>query len=453
MTSVHIPTWLKKIAAAFGQKGQQFYVVGGAVRDTLLSRPVKEWDAATDARPSEVESLLRSVGCKQIGKIGAKFGTITATFDGEPLEVTTFRTDQYQADSRAPAVQFGTSLADDLARRDFTINAIAVNPLNDAIHDPYHGQADLAKNVIRAVGDPKKRFEEDPLRMLRAIRLSVQLGFSIEPETFGAIGQEKDRIGILSAERINQEFNKILLADQPSQGIELIVQSGLISYVLPELIPSIDLEFEVGQHKDIYQHILQVLDNTPPKLELRWCALLHDIAKPLTRKKIGGEYHFLGHEVVGARLAKTILRRLKYPNEFVEYVSKLCYLHQRIPNDQGNWTDGAVRRFVRDAGATLEDLFTFAEADSTGKNERKLAKYRAGRDELKSRIEVLEKEAEISKIKSPLSGEELMALFHRPTGPWIKPIKDELLRLVLDGELKETDKEKAEAIAKKLVKN
>ncbi len=453
MTDVLIPSWLKNIATAFQKKGWQFYVVGGAVRDSLLSLEVNEWDAATDAPPTEIEALLRATGCKQIGKIGAKFGTVTATFESEPLEVTTFRADQYTTNSRAPTVQFGSSLQEDLARRDFTVNAIAVNPLNGAVHDPYGGRDDLANKTIRAVGEPRKRFEEDPLRLLRALRFAVQLGFSIEPDTFEAIRREKERMGILSAERINQEFSKMLLTDKPSQGVELVVQSGLISYILPELIPSIDLEFEVGEHKDIYQHILQVLDNTPPKLELRWCALLHDIAKPLTRKKIGGEWHFLGHEVLGARLAKTILRRLKYPNEFVDYVAKLCYLHQRIPNDQGNWTDGAVRRFVRDAGETLADLFTFAEADSTGKNERKLAKYRAGRDELKSRIELLEKEAEIAKIKSPLSGEELMKLFHRPAGPWIKPIKEELLRMVLDGELQESDKAKAETVAKKLIKN
>ncbi|HSX42071.1 MAG TPA: HD domain-containing protein [Candidatus Saccharimonadales bacterium] len=453
MNPISIPNWLKTLAEQFQAKGRQFYIVGGAIRDGLLEREINEWDAATDAKPAEIATILRAAGCRQIGTIGAKFGTITATFENETLEVTTFRTDQYQADSRAPAVQFGSSLLDDLERRDFTVNAIAFNPLNNALHDPFHGQTDLKAKIIRAVNEPKKRFEEDPLRMLRAIRLAVQLDFTIEKETLVAIEKEKERMGILSAERIAQEFNKILLSEKPSQGLELIVESGLISYVLPELIPSIDLEFDPGEHKDIYHHILQVLDNTPPRLELRWCALLHDIAKPLTRKKIGGEYHFLGHEVVGARLAKTILRRLKYSNEFVDYVSKLVYLHQRIPNDQGNWTDGAVRRFVRDAGEALQDLFTFAEADSTGKNERKLAKYRAGRDELKNRIEVLEKEAEIAKIKSPLSGEELMKLFHRPAGPWIKPIKEKLLALVLDGELSEKDKTKAEEIARTIVKN
>lgn len=453
MKSVVLPPWLKKLGQLFADHHFELHVVGGAIRNQLSGKDVAEWDLATNARPSDTEKLIRQFGCTQIGTIGKRFGTITGRFNGEPIEITTYRTEAYQPHSRQPEVAFGETLRGDLSRRDFTVNAIACNTLDEKLYDPFDGRADIEKKIIRAVGEPRERFNEDPLRMLRAIRFATQLDFEIEKNTFEAISQEKERFGILSAERVAQEFNKILLTKTPSQGVELVVQSGLISYVLPELIPSIDLEFDPTQHKDIYHHILQVLDNTPPKLELRWCALLHDIAKPLTRKKIGGEYHFLGHEVVGARLAKTILGRLKYPNDFIAYVSKLVYLHQRIPNDQGNWTDGAVRRFVRDAGLTLDDLFTFAEADSTGKNERKLAKYRAGRDELKARIVELEEEAEIAKIKSPLSGEELMKLFHRDAGPWIKPIKDELLRMVLDGELKTDDKKTAEEIARKLVKS
>lgn len=395
--------------------------------------------------------LLKKFGATAINLVGEQFGTVMAEFNSEKIEVTTYRSEKYDPDSRQPAVSFGQNILEDLSRRDFTINAIAYEPLSGQLLDPHHGQADLEAKIIRAVGDPDSRFREDPLRMLRAIRFAVQLGFTIDEATERAISSERERMGILSVERIRQEIDKLLLAKQPSVGVRMLVESGLINYILPELLASIDLEFDPAEHKDIYQHILQVLDNSPAKLELRWCALLHDIAKPLTRKKIGNEYHFLGHEVVGSRMAKDILRRLKYSTDFIDYVAKLVYLHQRLPNYGGEWTDGGIRRFVRDAGETLEDLFTFARADSTGKNEKKLAHYETLRQKLWTRIDELNKEAEIAKIKSPLSGEDLMTLFHRPPGPWIKPVKEHLLNLVLDGELAQSDKEAATKIARELL--
>ncbi|MDO8650048.1 MAG: HD domain-containing protein [Candidatus Berkelbacteria bacterium] len=449
---ISVPAWLESLSKDFSGSGHQLHLVGGAVRDELLGKVVGEWDLASDAKPSEVEQILRK-RTKKIGLIGKHFGTVTADLEGRQVEITTFRGESYEESSRKPTVKFGKSIDEDLSRRDFTINAIAYDLTHPRLLDPHHGQIDLEKRVIRAVGDPESRFREDPLRMLRAIRFAVTLDFEIERKTFEAISLEREHFAILSAERISQEMDKILLTSKPSRGIDLLVESGLINYILPELIPCIDLEFDPSEHKDIYGHILQVLDQTPAKLELRWCALLHDIAKPLTRQKIGGEYHFLGHEVVGSRLTKDILRRLKYTGEFVDYLSKLVYLHQRIPNNDGLWTDGAVRRFVRDAGDTLDDLFVFATSDSTGANERKLEKYKKMRSELRERIVELEKQAEIAKIHSPLDGEELMAMFHRPAGPWIKTIKEHLLQLVLDGKLDQEDKKNAEQIAKQLAKS
>lgn len=448
-----VPAWLGQLSRFFADKQQTLFVVGGALRDQLLDRPLTEWDLATAAKPEQIENLLREFGCIRIGTIGARFGTVTAVFQGETIEVTTFRGETYQPSSRQPTVQFSKTIQEDLSRRDFTINAMAYDLTKNQLLDPYDGQNDLEKKIIRAVGEADERFSEDPLRMLRAIRFMSTLNFEIEPTTFEAISRQKERFAILSAERIAQELDKILLGEKPSRGWQAIVETGLVNYVLPELIPSIDLEFDARDHKDIYSHILQVLDQSPPKLALRWCALLHDIAKPLTRKKIAGQYHFLGHENLGGRIAVTVLRRLKYPNDFVNYVAKLVRLHQRIPNDDGQWTDGALRRFVRDAGETLSDLFDFAEADSTGKNELKLAKYRAGRQKLRDRITKLEAEAEIAKIKSPLSGEELMVIFKRPAGAWIRPIKEQLLAQVLDGQLKPDDKLGAEKIAREIVRS
>ncbi len=447
-----VPTWLESLTKVFLESGHQLYLVGGAVRDELLERRFDEWDLATDAKPSEVEQILGGI-TKNIGLIGKRFGTVTADINGHNVEITTFRGESYDENSRQPTVEFGRSIEEDLSRRDFTVNAIAYDLIRPRLLDPHHGQADLEGRIIRAVGDPKNRFNEDPLRLLRAIRLAVTLDFTIEPATFAAIKLVPERLAILSAERIAQELDKILLAPKPSRGIDLLVESRLINYILPELIPCIDLEFDPTEHKDIYGHILQVLDQTPAKLALRWCALLHDIAKPLTRQKIGGEYHFLGHEVVGAKIAKIILQRLKYANKFIDYLFQLVYLHQRIPNNDGAWTDGAVRRFVRDADETLDDLFIFAEADSTGANKQKLEQYKKMRAKLEERIVELEKQAEIAKIRSPLDGEELMAIFHRPAGPWIKPIKEHLLQLVLDGQLDQEDKKTAERVARSLARS
>lgn len=451
--SVTVPQWCIDLERAFHARGHQLFLVGGAVREQLLGQPVEEWDATTEARPEEIERILRQAGATNIGTIGKQFGTITAAFHGEPIEITTFRGEQYRDDSRKPVTTFSDSINDDLSRRDFTVNAIAYDIAKKTLIDPFHGQTDLAAKIIRAVGRPAARFHEDPLRMLRAIRFAVRLGFRIEPETKQAIVDERGRAGMLSPERVAQEFDKLLLSEQPSQGIELLVETGLINYVLPELLPSIDLEFDPREHKDIYHHILQVLDQTPPDLALRWCALLHDIAKPQTRQKINGEYHFLGHENLGAKIARTVLRRLRYSNEFIDYVVALVRLHQRIPGYEPEWTDGGVRRFVRDADTHLDDLFRFAEADQTGKNERKNTLYRNRRAELRERIEKLQAEAEIAKIRPPLDGAELIAMFQRPAGPWIKPIKEHLLELVLDGSLAADDKAGAEKIARELMKN
>lgn len=447
---MQLPDRFVALAKEFKDSGFNLYIVGGAVRDSLLCHQVNEWDFATEATPNQTEKLLRRFGATNLAAVGKRFGTIAAKIDGEPVEITTFRSEKYLEYSRQPTATFGKTLREDLSRRDFTINAIAYDILHHKLIDPYEGQKDLKNKIIRAIGQPRNRFNEDPLRMIRGIRLAVQLDFTIEVATLGAIRIERERFGIISAERVSQEMDKILLANTPSRGVRLLVETKLIEYILPELISSIDIEFDPKEHKDIYEHILQVLDNTPARLELRWCALLHDIAKPLTRKKIDGEYHFPGHEVAGAKTARQVLERLRYAKSFTNYVSKLVYLHQRIPNYESTWTDGAVRRFIREAGDCLNDLFIFAEADSTGKNTRKLEQYRRLRQELSYRIEEINKQEKINKLRSPLDGVELMTIFKRPPGPWIAEIKNHLLHLVIEGELKESDKSEAVRIAKDL---
>jgi len=453
MKDIVIPKWLERLAQIFHQSGFELYLVGGALRDQLLGLELKEWDLATSALPNQSEKLLRTNQVQSIGTIGKRFGTITGQIMGELIEITTYRGEDYASSSRQPTVSFGRSINEDLSRRDFTINALAYEIKDHELIDNFSGQQDLDNKIIRAVGQPEVRFREDPLRMLRAIRFAVTLDFQIDPPIEEGVRMEKARFAILSAERVAQELDKILLSDQPDRGIKLLVKLGLIEYILPELIPTIDLEFDPREHKDILHHILKVLAATPAQINLRWLALLHDIAKPQTRKKIGNEYHFLGHEIIGSRMTKAILTRLHYPNEFIRRISQLVYLHQRISAYEPSWTDGAVRRFVRDAGDLLEELFTFAEADCTGQNQQRLSQYKQLRQELKQRITDLEKEAQIAKIKSPLDGVELMKIFHRPAGIWIKPIKDHLLNLVLEGQLAPDDKKEAEKIAREMVRD
>ena len=445
---IEVPSWLKDLAINFKKHDESLFVVGGAIRETLLNREIGEWDLTTSAIPTLTLQILRGSKAKDINIVGEKYGTVAGKINNELVEITTYRGEYYASESRKPVVEFGKNIEDDLSRRDFTINAIAFDLINNKLIDLYNGQEDLTNKIVRAVGEPNQRFEEDPLRMLRAIRFAVVLDFEIEKHTLEAIEENKGRLAILSKERIAQELNKILLAKTPSKGIRLLEKTGLLELIIPEMEPAINLEFDPKEHKDVYNHILQVLDNTPPKLELRLTAIFHDISKPQTREKIGDEYHFYNHEIKGARVAKEVLNRLKYPNDIIDNVVKLVKQHQRIPSYDNTWSDGGVRRFVRDAGDLLDDLFIFAKADLTSRNQQKIDLYTKSREELYHRYEELEKQAEIAKIKSPLSGEELMKIFSKEPGPWIKPIKDHLLDLVLEGKLGQDDKDEAEKIAK-----
>jgi poly(A) polymerase len=371
------------------------------------------------------------------------------------VEITTYRAEAYQPGSRKPEVAFRRELAEDLARRDFTINAMALDPRSGAIHDPFGGRADLSQGVIRAVGNPSERFREDPLRLLRAVRFASRLGFEIDPETSKAICEAASSLGSISRERVRDELEKVLLGPAPSRGIQLLCDLRLAEFSLPDVpkLRGMTQEFgpAAGRHKDVFSHTLQVLDRTPPRLELRWAALLHDIAKPATKRIEHGKVTFHGHDLKGERMARRILTELHQPSQLIDRVGRLVGLHLRANAYEGAWTDSAVRRFVLETGDDLiEDLLMLSRADvTTGRVERRTAIARSVA-ELEARIQELRAHEDIAKLASPLDGSDLMQLFERGPGPWIKPIKEHLRNLVIEGELAADDKEAAIPIARQL---
>ncbi len=426
---------------AFTDANKSLYLVGGSVRDTILGLKPKDFDYATDATPYEIREILEGTNATAIFGIGEKFGTIGAVIDGQDVEITTFRTEKYEQGSRNPVVAFGTSLVEDLSRRDFTMNAIAFDPIFGGIIDPFYGQLDLRNKVVKAVGNPNKRFQEDPLRMLRAVRFAGQLDFEIEYYTLQAIKHQAHLMSQISRERVVSEMSKILMQEKPSLGLAMLVSTGLMPYILPEIQALAEMPHD-KRHKDVYAHTLQVVDQAPARLMLRWAALLHDIGKPLTIE-IGKEVHFLGHEVEGGRMTRSALNRLKMDGASVAYITRAVELHMRVNGYTHDWTDGAVRRFIVEAGDLLEDLLDLSDANVTTKNVKLRAKYKRLTSELRQRIIELQALDNVVQMKSPLDGNELMALLGRPAGAWIKEIKQQLLEAVLDGTLAENDKETA----------
>ncbi len=438
---------LARLAASFAAAGYQLYLVGGAVRDQLLGRPSPDLDLTTDAVPAAVRRLARDVQPDAVHGIGEKFGTIGLVFAGRNIEITTFRGEQYERGSRKPQVQYGVSLAEDLARRDFTINAMARDLRMGEIVDPYGGRADLHAGLIRAVGTPRERFAEDPLRLLRAVRLAAQLGFGLHRETLEAIRTQAPLLRTISRERVADELNKILLSPRPAFGIRLAVTLGLMRYLIPEVLTLSGVSQRPMHHKDVFEHTLGVLENTPPDLLLRWAALLHDIAKPQTKSVRDGQVHFFGHDEVGARMARRILNGLRFEQGFIRRVTKLIRMHLRVNSYSSTWTDGAVRRLVREAGEELAPLVALSRADVTSYREERVRAAAQRADEFERRCAELQAAEDIAQMSSPLDGHDLMTLFGRGPGRWIQEIKDYLLALVLDGELAQDDRERAIELA------
>ncbi len=419
---------LAGLAERFTATGHRLALVGGPVRDLLLGRPSPDVDLTTDARPEVVRDLLRDWG-DAWWEVGIAFGTVGARKGEHLVEVTTYRADVYRSDSRKPEVTFGDSLEGDLLRRDFAVNAMAVDLATSAFVDPYGGLEDLAAGVLRTPGPPEVSFEDDPLRMLRGARFASQLGFTVDPAALAAMTSMAGRIEIVSAERVRDELSKLLLAPDPRAGLGLLVTTGLAEHVLPEL-PRLALEIdEHHRHKDVYEHSLTVLEQAiglesvvgpgGPDLVLRLAALLHDIGKPKTRRfEPGGGVSFHHHEVVGAKLTRARLRALRFPKDVVEDVSRLVELHLRFHGyGTGAWTDAAVRRYVADAGPLLPRLHALTRSDCTTRNKRKAAALARSYDDLEARIARLREQEELDSIRPDLDGNAIMELLGVPPGP------------------------------------
>jgi poly(A) polymerase len=431
------------LAAQFKAAGFRLALVGGPVRDSLLGRLGNDLDFTTNARPEDTKKILKK-WATDVWDVGIKFGTIGAKKDNVTYEITTYRADSYESDSRKPEVNFGDSIEGDLLRRDFTVNAMAIELTTSTPEfiDPHNGVTDLLKRVLRTPSSPELSFSDDPLRMLRAARFAAQLGFTIDDEVLVAMKSMADRLSIISAERIRDEFIKTVMSSDPRAGITTLVDTGLCEKFLPE-IPKLRLEIdEHHHHKDVYEHTLTVVEQSialeerlgGPNLVARLAALMHDVGKPKTRALIdGGGVSFHHHEVVGARMTKERLKKLRFDHDVVEDVSQLVFLHLRFHGyGDGAWTDSAVRRYVRDAGDLLTHLHVLTRADCTTRNRKKAETLASHYDGLENRIAQLMEQEELLKIRPDLDGHAIMKLLGIPAGPKIGKAYDFLLELRLE---------------------
>jgi poly(A) polymerase len=421
---------IAEVGRRFEAAGHEIALVGGPVRDLLMGRLSQDLDFATSARPDEIEACLAGwVDARW--DIGRDFGTIGATVGEWTLEITTYRSDSYDASSRRPEVSYGDDLEADLRRRDFAVNAMAVVLPGQRFVDPFGGMADLVGKVLRTPGTPAESFGDDPLRMLRAARFAAQLGYTVAPEVVAAMRDMSDRLEIVSAERVRDELVKLVMAASPRRGLELLVDTGLADRVLPEL-PALRLERdEHHRHKDVYEHSLTVLEQAialedrldagGPDLVTRLAALLHDIGKPRTRRFADdGSVTFHHHDVVGAKLVTRRLKALRFPKDTVAAVARLVELHLRFHGyGSGEWTDSAVRRYVRDAGLLLDRLHVLTRADCTTRNAGKAARLRRSYDDLELRIRRLLEEEELAMLRPDLDGQQIMAVLGIGPGPTV----------------------------------
>lgn len=421
---VQVSPVMSELGRRFTAAGHELYLVGGSVRDALLGRPNEDLDFTTDATPSETLQLIDG-WAEATWTAGIEFGTIGAARHGQRVEITTYRADSYDRVSRNPQVKFGDSLVEDLRRRDFTINAMAVSVPGREFVDPFGGVADLARKVIRTPGAPHDSFADDPLRMLRAARFAAQLGFTIEGPTEAAMRSMAAELGRITAERVRDELDKLMCAPDPVTGLRLLVETKLADVVLPEL-PALRLTIdEHHQHKDVYEHTLTVvrqateLEEDGPDSVLRWAALLHDVGKPDTRRlEPGGGVSFHHHEVVGAKMARKRMRALRFSKDVIDDVAQLVFLHLRFYGYRtGEWTDSAVRRYVTDAGPLLPRLHKLVRSDCTTRNRRRAAALKSAYDQLEDRVAELAAAEDLARVRPDLDGNEIMELLGVGPGP------------------------------------
>ncbi|MGV0326689.1 CCA tRNA nucleotidyltransferase [Corynebacterium confusum] len=417
---------LSGLVERFAERGFPLYLVGGSVRDALLGRLGNDLDFTTPARPDVVQEILEDYA-EKVWDTGIAFGTISAVYCGQQIEITTFRADSYDGDSRNPEVVYGDTLAGDLVRRDFKINAMAVELKADGgreFHDPLGGLEDLVAGIIDTPDAPEISFHDDPLRMLRAARFASQLEFHVADRVFGAMQDMAGEIRRITVERIRVELDKLVGGTAPWVGIDLLVDTGIAEIVIPEIPAMRMAPDEHAQHKDVYAHSLQVMrqamdqEEDGPDLVLRWAALLHDCGKPDTRDTTGGKVTFHHHEVVGAKLVRKRLRALKFPKAMTQDIAQLVYLHMRFHGfGEGQWTDSAVRRYVTDAGALLPRLHKLVRADCTTRNERKARRLQRTYDHLEERIQEIQEKEDLARVRPDLDGNEIMSILGLKPGP------------------------------------
>ncbi len=405
------------LAERFAAAGFTLYLVGGIVRDLLLGRELAghlDFDLTTDARPEDTKRIVAG-WADAVWTQGERFGTIGLKRGERAFEITTHRAEAYLPDSRKPEVVFADRIEADLSRRDFTVNAMAIDLEGLQLVDPFDGTADLAAGRLRTPLAPEESFGDDPLRMLRAARFIAGYGLKPDPELVAAATSMADRLGIVSAERIRDELDKLLVVDDPSDGLWFIVDTGLADHFLPEL-PQMRVEQDpIHRHKDVLAHTIAVVAKTQPRRIVRLSALLHDVGKPRTREFGPKGVSFHHHEVVGARMARERMKALRYPKDDIEAVSRLVFLHLRFHTYAMGWTDSAVRRFVRDAGPLLDDLIELTRCDCTTRNARRAATLAQRMDDLEARIAVLSEEEELKSLRPDLDGAQVMA--HLAIGP------------------------------------
>jgi poly(A) polymerase len=442
VTTLEIDPLAKELGDRFQAAGHELYLVGGVVRDMVMGRLLPDadnTDFATDAPPPETSRVLRGWADAQY-LVGVRFGTVGARRRGHLLEITTFREERYPEDERKPAVTYAKDIETDLSRRDFTINAMAVRLPDGEFVDPFEGVKDLAAKRLDTPLDPEVAFTDDPLRMLRAARFVSQLGVTPAPRVIEAIRRMRERLRIVSAERIREELDKLLLGDEPAKGLSLLVETGLSEEFLPEL-SALQMEQDpVQRHKDVLRHTFAVIERCEPDVVLRLAGLLHDIGKPSTRRITPEGVSFHHHEVVGARMAEERLRALRYPNAVIDDVRRLVELHLRFHGYGEGWTDAAVRRYVHDAGHLLDQLNQLTRADVTTRDPKRAERFAVLQDDLEERIARLAEQENLEAMRPPLDGRQVMQRLGIQPGPLVGEALAYLMEIRMErGEISEDE--------------